>query len=351
MKEIGILFGASDMMTILSGEIVREDSLCVMGTAFGYVVVRYEEAQVSATGAMTVSADRIALEDFWKLEHTGILPEELAEPIKDPNLVEEEFKNTVRQDSLGRYSTVLNLDQTKVGKLADNSSLARKQWVSLVCRLGADAELGKRYEEEVRGFIEAGYAERFPRGKKTQYFLPHFPVVNMTRTTTKVRPVFNASSHAKGELSLNDCILDSPNLLPTAMDTLIKFRLHTVVLTGDIAKAYLQVEIQEEFRNFLCFYWKDDWRIDADPDIYRMTVNTFGMKDAQFNTISVILHHAEKFIDPEPAAENALIKDLYMDDLMAGAINVEAALDLRKGVLSILEKAGMAIGSDASTKH
>ena len=54
------------------------------------------------------------------------------------------------------------------------------------------------------------------------------------RLTTKLRVVFDASSHATGCLSLNDCLMKGPNLNPDLLSILLKFRQHKVAFMADI---------------------------------------------------------------------------------------------------------------------
>lgn len=269
------------------------------------------------------------LDDFWRLEHLGIAPYELIHPTKDPNLLENTFLKTVTQTETGIYNTILNVDESKLASLSDNVTVAYRQWVALLKRLRKDPCLRSQYGEEINGFINAGFAEKLAPNEIPRYFLPHFPVINPFKQTFAVRPVFNASSHAKGKMSLNDCIHDAPNLLPTPFDSILLFRVNAIALTGDISKAYLHVGIHERFRNFLCFFW--DPRLDTpsgEPSVYRMKVNTFGVKDAQFNTISVIRHHSKKYQHTKPAAVHALLNHLYMDDLLSETRDQKSALKL-----------------------
>lgn len=77
------------------------------------------------------------------------------------------------------------------------------------------------------------------------YYLPHHAVMREDKVTTKLRVMFDASSHEEGSPSLNDCLLTGPNLNPDLMSVLIKFRLHEVAYMADIKKAFLQISLSE----------------------------------------------------------------------------------------------------------
>ena len=86
----------------------------------------------------------------------------------------------------------------------------------------------------------------------------------------------------------------------------------------------MTVGIDEKYRNYLCFLWSASRRME-DAKVYRMNRNCFGVKDAQFNVIAVIRHHAAKFSASDSEAAKSISEDLYMDDLITGCASVLAA--------------------------
>ena len=67
--------------------------------------------------------------------------------------------------------------------------------------------------------------------------LPHFPVIRMDKTTTKVGIVFNCSTKTDG-VSLNDAICAGPKLQKDLFEVLIRFRRNPVALACDIKEMY-----------------------------------------------------------------------------------------------------------------
>ena len=90
-----------------------------------------------------------------------------------------------------------------------------------------------------------------------------------------------------------------PCMIPLLFDIIIRFRTYKVALVSDIQQAYLNVEINEEDRDFLRFLWIDN--IDSEnPKVitYRFTRVLFGMGPSQF--LLAILKHFDKYsYDPE----------------------------------------------------
>ena len=88
--------------------------------------------------------------------------------------------------------------------LPDNYKTAYKQLVSTEKRLLQDIELGKAYTKVIDDYKEKGYISKVNESDtKEKWYLPHFPVINLDRKTTKVRVVFDASVTENGT-SMND---------------------------------------------------------------------------------------------------------------------------------------------------
>ena len=81
-------------------------------------------------------------------------------------------------------------------------------------------------------------------------------MVNPTKTTTKVRIVYDASAKTRKENnSLNECLHKGLVLLHDLAGILLRFRLYKVALVSDIQKAFLQVGLTEVSRDVTRFLW------------------------------------------------------------------------------------------------
>ncbi len=112
-----------------------------------------------------------------------------------------------------------------------------------VSRLGSTERKVKKnhffeaeYRETIKTYIEKGYLHHVSLNKPPSaevWYLPHFPVVRMDKTTTKVRIVFDCSEKYKG-ISLNDVIYTGPKLQKELIDVLIHFHCNPVAFACNI---------------------------------------------------------------------------------------------------------------------
>ena len=99
-----------------------------------------------------------------------------------------------------------------------------------------------------------------------KHYIPHHAVVNPSKTTTKVRVVYDASAKTKQEnKSLNDCLYRGPVLLQDLIGIL---RLNKVAIVADIEKAFLQIGLNETQKDVTRFFWlKNTNNLNTDNNI------------------------------------------------------------------------------------
>ena len=127
--------------------------------------------------------------------------------------------------------------------------------------------------------------------------MPHHAVIREDKATTKLRVVFDASSHEDGCPSLNDCLLTGPNLNPDLLNIVVRFRQQTIAFIADITKAFLQISIVERDRDTLRFLWLTG-HPEADDTAtctLRMTRVVFGVSSSPFLLTATIRHHLKGY--------------------------------------------------------
>jgi len=112
------------------------------------------------------------------------------------------------------------------------------------------------------GIIESVDKKSGTENKK--HYLPHHLVITPSKSTTKIRIVYDASVKiGQHEKSLNECLYRGPVKLPDLCGVLLRFRTYFIAILSDIEKAFLQMGIQESERDVTRFLWfKDPTRPD-----------------------------------------------------------------------------------------
>ena len=112
-------------------------------------------------------------------------------------------------------------------------------------------------EEQISGGIVQLITEKETPPPGSVHYLPHTEVIRMDKETTKLRVVYDASARGAGP-SQNDCLYAGPPLSPFIFHILVRFRAHELAVAADIEKAFLNISIAPEHRDYLRFLWVDE---------------------------------------------------------------------------------------------
>ena len=122
-------------------------------------------------------------------------------------------------------------------------------------RLDKTPHLPNEYDKIFDEYLKLGIIEEVQtQGDKGHVvYLPHKEVVKEDRSITKLIIVFDASAKNKDTMPLNDVLYKGPYLNADLYSLLLKFPAHPIVLTADIEKAYLKININQKQRLFEIF--------------------------------------------------------------------------------------------------
>ncbi|KAK0390240.1 hypothetical protein QR680_019408 [Steinernema hermaphroditum] len=164
--------------------------------------------------------------------------------------------------------------------------------------------------------MEVGPEERrSPKG--ILHYLAHQAVLTPQKETTKLRIVFDASAHFKEKHSLNDVMHQGPTLLPDLVGFLLRFRIHDIVIVGDVEKAFLQVRLQESEQDATRFLWIHDHSRPVTEDnlrVFRYTRVPFGINASPFLLAQTIRHHL--LSSPDQDLAQSLVDNTYVDNVI-----------------------------------
>ena len=133
-------------------------------------------------------------------------------------------------------------------QLPNNYAQAEKRLNSLKKRPMSDDKYYTDYCSFMSEIISKGYARKVHDDLKDQlgrtWYLPYHRIYNPQKPT-KIRVVFDCSASFEGH-SLNDKLLQGPDLSSNLVGVLTRFRQEKYAFMADIEKMFLQVRVRRE---------------------------------------------------------------------------------------------------------
>ncbi|UYV65865.1 hypothetical protein LAZ67_3005759 [Cordylochernes scorpioides] len=285
----------------------------------------------------SLMTQEIKVSDLWSLENIGVMDDGQAESKKvTDQAIMDKFQTETKRLESGRYEVHLPWIEP-AQKLKEYKSHAEKRLRKMT------EDLKKRgfyhhykiFEEwEENGIIERIHTQS-DKDDTLEYFLPHRAVVKSGSNTTPVRPVFDASCKTRGGWSLNDCLAKGPNLLELIPDIMLRFRLNKIGVVADIEKAFLQISVAKEDRQFLRFLWWEDGK-QENLRIYPHKRVVFGVTSSPFLLAATLKLHLEQY----EREVIPLLKCMYMDNCVNSVTSLEEALVFQQQSIDMLSPAG-----------
>ena len=282
-----------------------------------------------------------ALRKFWEIETYGT-------EVRRSDVLKKEEK-----EALKKVETTLSYDGTRYRlgthwkedrpKLPDNREAAIRRLESTEKSLNAkDSFVKKEYNDTIKSYVDKGYLRKLTPEEMSatgSWYLPHFPIVKLDKSTTRVRIVFDCSAKHDG-ISLNDAINVGPKLQNELFDVLVRFRQNPIGLACDIKEMYLQVEIEEKDRPYFRILWRD-FENSREPDEYEFTKVVFGKNSAQMEAQYVAQQNARRHQDRFPLAATTVLRSTYMDDSIDSVEDESTVIVLQQQLQDLWNLAGM----------
>lgn len=228
----------------------------------------------------------------------------------------------IRKNCTGHYEMPLPFKERP--KLPDNRQLALVRLNHLKRKLLKDQRYREHYVKFMEDVIERGEAEEVKdvgiEGNK--WYVPHHGVYH-PKKPDKLRVVFDCSARYDG-ISLNDYLLQGPDLMNNLTGILLRFRQHPVALICDVEKMFHQFHVCKADRDFLRFLWWRNGDLKEQPQEYRMKVHLFGASSSPGCVNYGLRHLAEGSRDQYPLGFDFVMNNFYVDD---GVTSVQTTAD------------------------
>ncbi|KAL1448563.1 hypothetical protein WDU94_013886, partial [Cyamophila willieti] len=349
-QEVDILIGSDTAAKMWTGRVHKlECGLVAMETHMGWTLSGKIPRESNHDGNVATLVTNLLIKEasinhLWDLDTLGIMdPTEKMSQAELCKATEEHFLKTVGINEEGRYEVRLPF-LANHPPLSSNYGLSEKRLDSTLRKLksnGHELEYGKVLES----WLETGIIERVPDNEVenlNSHYLPHHPVFKVG-STTPLRPVFDASAKENGRSSLNQSLEKGPNLIQKIPTCLAHFRENQVGLSGDIAKAFLQIAVNQRDRDFLRFLWRD---ATGQLITYRHCRVVFGISASPFLLESCIQLHLQdtlkaseegKIVYP-PDLVRTLRDSFYVDNCLISVGSIDEAQKFTQAATAIMSE-------------
>ncbi|KAH7714723.1 Pao retrotransposon peptidase family protein [Aphelenchoides avenae] len=218
-----------------------------------------EQALPEAQGLYNVlEKDQLlaATEKLWSVEALGI---EAPGSTQEADAVLQNHKDTLKRLPDGRYEVAFPLREAVVAILKSGApprSILPDNQKAAFARLFSVWKTYLANNPQLRDAYSKSFAEQLERGiieivedhkldpNKLYHYLAHHPVFREDKPT-KLRIVFDGSARSGPDVrSLNDCLHPGPSMLESLVGILLSCRLTSLLIIGDIEKAFLQISVR-----------------------------------------------------------------------------------------------------------
>ena len=229
-------------------------------------------------------------------------------------------------------------------KLPNNKGVAMKRLHQLKTKFLNKPKFADQYKTFMERVIKEGQAEIVPEGTNPSsvWYIPHHGIYH-PRKPEKLRVVLDCASRYEG-VSLNDVLLQGPNMTNNLLGVLLRFRQEEVAVVGDIESMFYQVKVAPQHRDYLRFLWWEDGDLKNKPQDYRMTVHVFGATSSP-GCANYSLKKVADLYEPEYGKDAAefVRKGFYVDDGLLSVPTVEDAASLVTRTRNMLKRGGFVL--------
>ncbi|XP_053956131.1 uncharacterized protein LOC128861773 [Anastrepha ludens] len=326
---------------------IEGDQLIATKCRLGWSVYgRGEEANALSNWVMhicsCVSTERMdeMLKANYALEAGGISMKD--EPLKskaDERALAIMKSTTKYLENEKRWETGLLWKFDKID-LPNSYSMALQRLSCLEKRMTRDPLLRNFLNKQIREYEDKEYIRKLTKDEishgKRSWFIPIFTVTNKNKNKTRL--FWDAAATVDG-IAVNTYLMKGPDLLPSLVGILIRFRERAFAITGDIREMFHQIRVRGKDQTAQQFLWRHG-NSSRDPDTYALTVMTFGAACSPSLANFIKNKNASRFINENASAVGAIHRNMYVDDWLQSVDTEKELIDLALQVKHIHGEGG-----------
>lgn len=314
------------------------------------------ESQLESQQCLYTSCSPLSVElqrNVEKLWQVDVLPykseKEVTRSKEDHEALQILEARTRRVDVKGvlRYATpLLRRKDAPLFQATQEATLPSLR--SMERRLSKDPVRAAAYMDEIERLVTSGFVAKLQPEVASQsqesWYIPH----HMVQHNGKNRVVFNCSFRHKG-LNLNESLLPGPVLSPSLVGVLLRFREHSIAISGDIKGMFHQVCLLPEDKPLLRFLWRNMNR-DEPPHSYEWQVLPFGTTCSPCCASFALQRHVLLHSEPGEEVRFSIERCFYVDNCLQSVSSIEEAQQLVKKLRQLLASGGFEIRQWASNR-
>ncbi|CAB0043516.1 unnamed protein product [Trichogramma brassicae] len=278
------------------------------------------------------------LQQFWQVEDLPLIHRSSPADERCEQLFMEHHR-----DHSGRYVVRLPLKLDAGRLLGSSESSACASLAHLHRRMARDDTFAAAYREFMQAYIDSGHMiklshEEMKLKDRPVHYIPHHGIWQHGDHGPRLRVVFDASRPTSSGVSLNDVTHRGPKLQRDIWTILLRWRRHRVAFCADMKMMYRQIWIDKRDLDWQRVVWSPS---SSDPiQHFRLLTVTYGTSCAPYLALRTIEQLCTDEGAQFPAATVAILRDRYVDDVLSGAPDLEAARDLRDQLIQLTNKGG-----------
>lgn len=162
--------------------------------------------------------------------------------------------------------------------LQNNRTVAEHRLELLKKLFRREPQVHKKYKQFMHDLLSKHFARKVETRESGQlrmfWYLPHHPVFHPQKPW-KIMVVFDGSAKHCGT-SLNDQLLQGPDLTNSLIGVLSRFREEQIALMSDFKATFQPFQVRPSNCDALRFLWWPDGNLDSQPKEYQIRVRLFG---------------------------------------------------------------------------
>ena len=346
--EVGILIGnnvpkAMEPLQVINSQ---DDGPFACRTVLGWMVFGCWKSDCSTK---RISSHRVQVMDDAHQQLVTMFQQDFSERIvedkPEKSMQDRRFLESVEasiQQTDGHYEIGLPLKGMNV-MLPDNRPQAEQRLAHLQRKFTRQPQFHEEYKGFMKKTIDKGYAEKVPedeleRKDGRKWYIPHHGVFHPQKK--KIRVVYDCAASYKGH-SLNENLLQGPDLTNSLVGVLTRFRQDHVAVMADIEAMFSQVRIPKRDRDLLRFLWWTDGDAQGPMEEYRMTVHVFGATSSPSCANYALRQTGKEHGQDETS--HLIQSNFYVDDCLFSTSTVEKAIQLSNDLQDTCAKGGFHI--------